>query len=74
MSESEYAAAVAAFVAGKGITRCPTVCVAPTQASVAEADRAMLRQREADLEARRKERAEHRWSRLFAAPLPTAPE
>jgi hypothetical protein len=72
MSESEYAAAVAAFIAGKGVTRCPTVCVAPTQASLAEADRAALCRREADREARRRERAEERRNRLFAVPVPTA--
>ena len=30
---------VAEFIRTKGITRCPTACVLPTQASVAAADR-----------------------------------
>jgi hypothetical protein len=43
MSETDYEAAVAAFLSTKGVTRCPTVCVVPTQATVAEADRAAYR-------------------------------
>ena len=33
---------VAEFIRTKGITRCPTACVLPTQASVAAADREAL--------------------------------
>lgn len=44
MSEVDYEAAVAAFLSTKGVTRCPTVCVVPTQATVAEADRAAYRE------------------------------
>jgi len=43
MSETEYAKAVEEFLKKKSITRCPTACVVPTRASVAEADRAALR-------------------------------
>ena len=43
MSETDYAKAVAEFMSTKGVTRCPTVCILPTHASVAEADRAALR-------------------------------
>jgi hypothetical protein len=43
MSEADYEAAVAAFLRTKGVTRCPTVCVVPTQATVAESDRAAYR-------------------------------
>ncbi len=56
MTEQEYEAQVAAFIRAKGVTRCPTVCAVPTQASVAEADRKVLRQREAQIEARREEK------------------
>ena len=42
MSGEEYEAAVAAFIRRNGITRCPTACVLPTQASPAPADRAAL--------------------------------
>jgi hypothetical protein len=43
MSETEYATALAEFMRNKGVTRCPTVCIVPTHASVGEADRAALR-------------------------------
>jgi hypothetical protein len=56
MSEADYAAAVAAFLRTKGVTRCPTVCVVPTQATVAEADRAAYREYVAGKEAARLEK------------------
>jgi hypothetical protein len=43
MSETEYEAAVAQFLAKKAVTRCPTSCVDPTRVSVAEQDRVALR-------------------------------
>lgn len=43
MSQAEYEAAVAAFLAKKAVTRCPTACVGPTQVSVAAKDREALR-------------------------------
>ena len=42
MSGEEYEAAVAAFIRHRGITRCPTACVLPTQAAPGPADRAAL--------------------------------
>jgi hypothetical protein len=53
MSETEYTRAVAEFMSRKGVTRCPTVCIVPTHASVAEADRAALRDYDAAREAAR---------------------
>jgi hypothetical protein len=47
MTETEYARAVAEFMSRKSVTRCPTVCVVPTHASVTEADRNALRNYEA---------------------------
>jgi hypothetical protein len=35
-------AEIAEFIRSKGITRCPTACVSPTQGLVAAADRAAL--------------------------------
>jgi hypothetical protein len=35
-------AAVAEFIRTRGVTRCPTACVLPTQASLAPDDRAAL--------------------------------
>ncbi|HVB14969.1 MAG TPA: hypothetical protein VNF04_00390 [Stellaceae bacterium] len=56
MNQQEHDAAVAAFIRRKGVTRCPTVCVVPTRASVAEADRQTLRARDEQLQARREQR------------------
>lgn len=53
MLETDYARAVAEFMSKKGVTRCPTVCVVPTHASVAEADCAALRSYDAAREAAR---------------------
>jgi hypothetical protein len=55
ISPSEYEAAVAAFIRAKGVTRCPTVCVIRTQASVPAADRAELRRYEMAREMARQE-------------------
>ena len=55
MSEADYEAAVAAYLRIKGVTRCPTVCVVPTQATVAETDRAAYRDYVAAREAARLE-------------------
>jgi hypothetical protein len=43
MSDADYQAAVAAYLSTRRVTRCPTVCAVPTQATVAEADRAAYR-------------------------------
>ncbi len=42
MHQDEHAAAVAAFIRSRGITRCPTACALPTQGTIAAADRAAL--------------------------------
>ncbi|MGD9618269.1 MAG: hypothetical protein AB7H90_24350 [Alphaproteobacteria bacterium] len=59
ISDTEYTRAVAEFLKQKGVTRCPTVCLAPTRASVSDADRVALRShaeiREAVRRARRRE-------------------
>ena len=56
MSQADYEAAVAAFLSTRGVTRCPTVCAVPTQATVAEADRAAYRDYIAAKEAARLEK------------------
>ena len=53
-SASEYEAAVAAFIQNRGITRCPTVCLARTQATVPAADRMALEQYESGREQSRR--------------------
>ncbi len=56
MSQIDYEAAIAEFMRKKGVTRCPTACAVPTRATVAEADRAALRNYGAAKEAARLER------------------
>ena len=56
MSQTDYAAAIAEFMRKKGVTRCPTACVVPTHATVAESDRAQLRNYNAAREAARLEK------------------
>ena len=53
ISDSEYAKAVAEFLSRRNVTRCPTACVTPTHANVAEADRLALRDHDAAREAAR---------------------
>ena len=56
MPQNDYEAAVAEFLRRKEITRCPTVCVVPTHGTVAETDRAALREYVAAKEAARLEK------------------
>jgi hypothetical protein len=49
MSKKDDAEAVAEFIRSKGVTRCPTVCSNPTQATVPPADRTEL-QRHAEVQ------------------------
>ena len=42
MHTADYDEVIAEFIRIKGITRCPTACVSPTQGSVGAADRAAL--------------------------------
>ena len=71
LSSSEYAAAVSAFIRNKGVTRCPTACLARTQASVPAADRAALEQYEAGREQSRRSHITAT-ARLLGVPLPPA--
>lgn len=59
MSTADYDAAIAEFLRRKGVTRCPTACVVPTHANVAEADRAALRRYNDAREAARIEKLRH---------------
>lgn len=69
MLSQQYEAEIAAFIRQKGITRCPTACVAPTHASGSAADRVALRQRAERHEAQRQERARRAFSYAPAAQL-----
>jgi hypothetical protein len=44
MSRHDHDAEIAAFIRTKGVTRCPTACVVPTQGSPDLADQAVLAQ------------------------------
>ena len=67
MSDSEYARAVAEFVSRKGVTRCPTVCLVPTRASVSDADRLALRSHAAIRDAARRMRR-RQWQQMLSPP------
>lgn len=69
MTRRDDEAAIAAFIRKRGITRCPTVCLLPTQGTVSAADRAALSSREASLEERRERLAHLRWE-TFRSTLP----
>ena len=64
MPVSDREAAVAEFIRKRGITRCPTACVLPTQGSVAAADRAALEEyaMTRDRTRRAKARAQSIWT------------
>ena len=68
---SDYEAVIAEFIRTKGITRCPTACVLPTQGSVDAADRAALEKHAVAQERLRQAKAAAR-VRLFwnASPPP----
>lgn len=54
---SDGDAAVAEFIRTRGVTRCPTACVLPTQGLVAAADRAALEAYAAERDQLRRARA-----------------
>ncbi|HEV2302569.1 MAG TPA: hypothetical protein VGR91_13455 [Stellaceae bacterium] len=56
MSKLDYDLAIAEYLRKKPITRCPTVCAAPTQARIGDEDRAAYRDYVAAKEAARAER------------------
>jgi hypothetical protein len=68
------ATAVAEFLRTRGVTRCPTACVLPTQASVPAADREALGEYAVRRAERRRARAAARmqefWSVDAAQPAP----
>ena len=57
--------AIAEFIRSKGVTRCPTACVLPTQALVGAADRAALEEHAVTRDRRLRARAASSWGRLF---------
>jgi 7-keto-8-aminopelargonate synthetase-like enzyme len=65
LSDCGGEAAVAEFIRTKGVTRCPTACVLPTQAAVAAADQAALQEYAAAREQVRRARAAARLNSFF---------
>jgi hypothetical protein len=71
---SDYEAVIAEFIRTKGVTRCPTACVLPTQGSIDATDRVALEKHAVALERVRQTKAAAR-SRLFwSSPFPPQPE
>ena len=60
---------VAEFIRSRGITRCPTACVLPTQGLITAADRIALEQYAVAWDRVRQERAAVRWRFLTLAGL-----
>ncbi len=65
MSPQQTEAAIAAFLRSRGVTRCPTACVAPTHASGNATDRAALRERAEREEVLRGERVRQEMLQAF---------
>jgi hypothetical protein len=63
-------AVIAEFIRTRGITRCPTACVLPTQGSVDAVDRAALEQHAITQEKLRLARAATRARLFWNAPFP----
>jgi hypothetical protein len=64
ISQTEYEAAIAQFLAKKAVTRGSTACVVRTRGSVAEADRVALRGYSSAKEAARLEKLRNFQRRL----------
>jgi hypothetical protein len=62
-------AAVAEFIRTKGVTRCPTACVSPTQGSVAAADREALEEHAAEQDRLRKTRVAARTQQFWSTEI-----
>jgi hypothetical protein len=73
-SERGGEAAVAEFIRTRGVTRCPTACVLPTQGSIAADDRAALEEYAAARDRVRRARAAARQNSFspFLSPRPSA--
>ena len=61
MSHHDRDAEIAAFILTKGVTRCPTACVVPTQGSPDATDQAALERHEIVREQLRQVKIATRW-------------
>jgi hypothetical protein len=64
---------IAEYIRTKGVTRCPTACAVPTQASVNEADRAALGEYAVERDRQRREKAAARARLFWSADLSLPP-
>jgi len=69
-TEKDPETAVAEFIRKKGVTRCPTACVLPTQGLVAAADRAALEEHAVERDRVRRAKLAARDRSLSQAGLP----
>jgi hypothetical protein len=74
IAKDDCANAIAEFIRTKGITRCPTACVLPTQGLVGAADRAALEEYAVARDRIRRERAAARMRSFWEASTPLAEE
>jgi hypothetical protein len=74
IAEDDCAAAIAEFIRTKGITRCPTACVLPTQGRIGAADRAALGEHAVARDRMRRERLAARVRSFWVAGTPLAGE
>jgi hypothetical protein len=72
--EDYCAAAIDEFIRTKGITRCPTACVLPTQGRVGATDRAALKEHAVARDRLRRERLAARVRSFWAASTPLTGE
>jgi hypothetical protein len=73
ISYYNHEAVIAEYIRTKGVTRCPTACAVPTQASVNEADRAALGEYAVERDRQRREKAAARARLFWSADLSLPP-
>jgi len=72
--QADREAAVAEFIRTRGVTRCPTACVLPTQSLVAAADRAALKEHAIERDRIRRAKLAARYRSIWEASLPVLEE
>ena len=72
--DNDREAAVAEFIRKRGVTRCPTACVLPTQGLVAAADRAALEEHAIERERIRRAKLAARYRSFWEVRLPAPDE